>query len=85
MMEIDFMMQDNNMNEAAEKIKDLIDIQKLNGNYNCNEYMYGMLIGLECAYYNLLGEKAKFTEKPEKWLDDNIPKDFVPEVAEDPS
>lgn len=31
MMEIDFMMQDNNMKEAAEKIKDLIDIQKLNG------------------------------------------------------
>jgi hypothetical protein len=67
---------------AAPKIKGLIDIQKQNGNYNYNEYMYGMLIGLECAYYTLLGEEGKFTEKPEKWLDDNIPKDFVPTVAE---
>jgi len=42
-----------------------------------------MLIGLECAYYTLLGEHLyKHTERPEKWLDDNIPKDFVPTVAE---
>lgn len=69
------------MKEAADKIKGLIDIQKQNGNYNCNEYMYGMLIGLECAYFSLLGEEGEFTEKPEKWLKDSIPKDFVPEVA----
>ena len=68
--------------EAAEKIKGLIDIQKQNGNYNCNEFMYGMLIGLETAYYSLLGEEAKFTDHPEKWLKDGIPKDFVPTVAE---
>ena len=73
----------NNMKEAAEKIKGLIDIQKQNGNYNCNEYMYGMLVGLECAYFSLLGEEGKFTERPEKWLKDGIPKDFVPAVAED--
>ena len=69
------------MNEAAEKIKGLIDIQKQNGNYNCNEYMYGMLIGLECAYYAVLEEEAKFTERPKEWLDDNISKDFIPTVA----
>jgi len=71
------------MKKAAEKIKGLIDIQKQNGNYNCNEYMYGMLVGLECAYFSLLGEEGKFTERPEKWLKDGIPKDFVPAVAED--
>ena len=53
---------------AAPKIKNLIDIQKQNGNYNYNEYMYGMLTGLECAYYTLLGEEGKFTEKPKEWL-----------------
>lgn len=68
--------------EAAEKIKGLIDIQKQNGNYNYNEFMYGMLIGLETAYYSLLGEEAEFTEHPLSWLRDNIPKDFVPTVAE---
>ena len=68
---------------AAPKIKGLIDIQKQNGNYNYDEYMYGMLIGLECAYYNLLEEEAKFTEIPKEWLADRVPKDFVPEVAED--
>jgi len=69
------------MKEAADKIKGLVDIQKQNGNYNCNEYMYGMLIGLECAYFSLLGEEAKFTEQPKKWLKDGILNDFVPEVA----
>jgi len=73
------------MKKAAEKIKGLIDIQKQNGNYNYNEYMYGMLTGLECAYYTLLGEEGKFTEKPKEWLDDKIPIDFVPTVAEDNS
>ena len=69
---------------AAPKIKGLIDIQKQNGNYNYDEYMYGMLTGLETAYYSILEEDAKFTKRPEKWLADGIPKDFVPEVAEGP-
>ena len=68
---------------AVPKIKGLIDIQKQNGNYNSNEYMYGMLIGLETAYFSLLGEEGRFTERPKEWLDDNIPKNFVPTVAED--
>ena len=34
----------HNMNEAAERIKSLIDIQKHNGNYNYDEFMYGVLI-----------------------------------------
>lgn len=67
---------------AAPKIKGLIDIQKQNGNYNYDEYMYGMLIGLECAYYAVLEEEAKFTERPKEWLADRVPKDFVPTVAE---
>lgn len=56
------------MNEAAQKIKGLIDIQKQNGNYNYNEFMYGMLIGLETAYYSLLEKEAEFTKHPEKFL-----------------
>jgi hypothetical protein len=67
---------------AAPKIKGLIDIQKKNGNYNYDEYMYGMLTGLETAYYSVLEEEAKFTERPKEWLADRVPKDFVPAVAE---
>jgi hypothetical protein len=63
--------------EAADKIKGLIDIQKQNGNYNYDEYMYGMLIGLELAYFSLLGEEAQYTEKPEKWLSNKAYNDFV--------
>lgn len=70
------------MKEAAENIKRLIDIQKQNGNYNYNKFMYGMLIGLECAYHTLLGEhEYTHTKPPTEWLEDKIPKDFVPEVA----
>ena len=69
------------MKEAADKIKGLIDIQKQNGNYNYDGYMFGMLLGLELAYYTLLGEEVKFTEKPEKWLSNKAYNDFVLEVA----
>ena len=69
------------MKEATDKIRGLIDIQKQNGNYNYDEFMYGMLIGMEAVYYSLLEEEAQYTEKPEKWLKDSIPKDSVPEVA----
>jgi hypothetical protein len=65
------------MKEAADKIKGLIDIQKQNGNYNYDEYMYGMLIGMQAAYYSLLGEEAQYTEKPEKWLSNKAYNDFV--------
>ena len=69
------------MKEATDKIRGLIDIQKQNGNYNYDEFMYGMLIGMEAVYYSLLEEEAQYTEKPEKWLKDSIPKDFKPKVA----
>jgi hypothetical protein len=68
-------------NYGADKIKGLIDIQKQNGNYNYDELMYGMLIGMECAYYSLIEQEAKYTEKPEKWLKDSIQEDFKPKVA----
>jgi hypothetical protein len=77
----------HNMNEAADKIKGLIDIQKQNGNYNYNEFMYGMLVGMEAVYYSLLEKEAQYTEKPEKWLKDSIHEDYlflktlVPEAA----
>jgi hypothetical protein len=70
--------------EAVEIIRGLIDVQKQNGNYNSNEYMYGMLIGMECAYYCLLGEEAQYTERPEKWLEDNKAyNDFVEMTEEE--
>jgi hypothetical protein len=65
------------MNEAADKIKRLIDIQKRKGTYDYNEHMFGVLIGLELAYYSLLGEEAQYTEKPEKWLSNKAYNDFV--------
>ncbi|NBP16932.1 hypothetical protein EBU95_21550 [bacterium] len=54
---------------AAEAIKGLIDIQKQHGNYNCDEYMYGMLVGLECAYYTILEQwEFEYTPRPERFL-----------------
>lgn len=35
---------------------------------------------------NYLPKRAsEYTERPKEWLDDKIPKDFVPEIAEDNS
>lgn len=58
------------MKSPIETLEDLIKIQRSPGNYNCNEYMYGMLIGLECALACIKNEDAIYTEKPTEWLDD---------------
>ncbi|NBP03678.1 MAG: hypothetical protein EBU90_26995 [Proteobacteria bacterium] len=54
---------------AIEELRELITIQKQPGTYDYNEYMYGMLIGLECAYFCILNQEANYTSRPKKFID----------------
>lgn len=58
---------------AAAVIKGLIDVQRQPGNYDHDRYMFGMLIGLECAYFCILEEEATYTPTPARFIVD-IPK-----------
>ena len=56
---------------ALDTLKNLINTQKQHGNYNCDEYMYGMLIGLECALYSVQGLTGyEYTPRPKQFLSD---------------
>lgn len=60
-----------NFDIALQHVKNQIDIQRQPGNFNYNEYMYGMLIGLECAYFTMQGLTDKnYTPKPVQFLVD---------------
>lgn len=67
---------------AVNNIKDVIRIQCSHGNYNCNEYMWGIANGLMVALSCCTGEFPNYMEKPEKWLDDLPKPDFEEVVCE---
>lgn len=55
---------------AVDNIKDIIRIQCSPGNYNFNEYMWGIANGLILALSCCTGERPEYMEKPVKWLHD---------------
>jgi oligoribonuclease NrnB/cAMP/cGMP phosphodiesterase (DHH superfamily) len=52
-------------------VKNQLEIQGQNGNWNCNPYMHGFYNGLECAAATAEGREAHYRDAPEKWLCDN--------------
>lgn len=64
----------------VKSLNDLIKIQHSNGNWDYDEYIYGMLNGLICAKSVLTGEDAKYPARPKKWLKDRKVKS-KPKVA----
>lgn len=61
----------------ADKLKPLLDIQKMNGNYDCNPYMHGMANGLILADAVLRNVEPEYLKAPDVWLDD-LPKQHNP-------
>lgn len=59
-----------------ERLKEIVDIQCHDGNWNANRYMHGMANGLILALSIVEGnENPAFLDAPAKWLspDDEIP------------
>jgi hypothetical protein len=61
-----------------ETIKNLVDIQCSNGNWNYSPYMMGLANGLIMARAILSGESPQFLSAPEEWLQD---RDAEPRVT----
>lgn len=60
--------------DAVASIKDLMDVQCLDGNWNYSPYMMGLANGLILAYSVLNGIKPEFKSKPKKWNWDGVDK-----------
>ena len=50
-----------------KKLKNALDIQVSNGNWNYDEYNFGMANGLILAYSIITNTEAKFKNKPKKF------------------
>lgn len=63
-------------------IRDLLKIQGSNGNWNYDEYMWGLYNGMELALATMETREPEFRSTPKDgFIKDKIPKDFVPEIV----
>jgi hypothetical protein len=57
-------------------LKDMVEIQGRDGNWNCDEYMHGMYNGMEFMLSIVESREPIYRSKPEKWLSDQ-PRNYV--------
>ena len=55
------------MGKEIDELQKLMDIQMYDGNWNYDEYMFGMTNGMILFLSLLKGEEPVFMNRPEKW------------------
>lgn len=71
------------MKKEIADLKDLLKVQCSNGNWNYDEYMYGMANGMILALSIFEHTEPKYLSAPKKWLKDlSKPKSFPTESGE---
>ena len=68
--------------KSLERLRNMLDIQCSNGNWNYDPYMHGMANGMIFAQSLFDGKSPEFLEAPPVWLKD-LPTDDVPVKEED--
>ena len=56
------------MESAIKNLRDLIEIQCSEGNWNYNSYMFGMANGMILALATITREEPQYLDAPDKWL-----------------
>jgi len=54
----------------VESVRQMRDVQGMDGNWNCDPYMHGLFNGIEFALSLIEVREPKFRGAPEKWLCD---------------
>ncbi len=60
--------------KQLDALRELVDIQGYEGNWDYDEYMFGMYNGMELMLAMVEGREPKFKEKPETYRQD-LPED----------
>ena len=60
----------------VESVRQMRDVQGMDGNWNCDPYMHGLFNGLEFSLSLLEVRGPQFRDAPEKWLCD-LPKSRI--------
>lgn len=56
--------------EKIEAMREMMEIQGSDGNWNYDEYMHGMYNGMEFMLSIVEGREPIYREKPDKWKKD---------------
>ena len=64
-----------------EDVKQMRDVQGMDGNWNFDPYMHGLYNGLEFAVSILENREPAFKDAPEKWLADHGVKRTFPDAV----
>jgi len=54
----------------VESVRQMRDVQGMDGNWNCDPYMHGLFNGIEFALSLIEVREPKLRDGPEKWLCD---------------
>lgn len=68
--------------ESISSLKDLLEIQSMNGNWNYDPYMHGMANGMILALSLFQEGIPDYLEAPDVWLVD-IPNDAKPTTCDE--
>lgn len=58
------------MKTKIEEMRELLNVQALNGNWDYNQYMQGMYNGMELMLAIAEGREPVYKGEPEQWLCD---------------
>jgi hypothetical protein len=68
------------MSKLDEKIiqtlRDMVELQGRDGNWNCDEYMHGMYTGMEFMLSIVESREPIYKSRPEKWLSEE-PRNYI--------
>jgi hypothetical protein len=56
------------MTDKQADLQELIDIQKMPGNWNYDPYMHGMANGMILSLAIIQGKEPEFLKAPKKWI-----------------
>lgn len=70
-----------NYNDTVEQFKEMIEIQKQDGNWNYDPYMHGLLNGMLLGLSTITGEEFTPYESPDEWICNKKHKMVSPQVA----
>lgn len=55
-------------NRIEDRMREMVEVQGRDGNWNYDPYMHGMYNGMECMLATLEGREPLYRVKPDVWL-----------------
>lgn len=62
--------------DVLGKMREMLEIQGKDGNWNYDSYMHGMYNGMECLFAVASGNQPKYREAPKEWLEERVKEMF---------